>query len=404
MSVFKKNIQEIDEGLISSESLSGSLRENKSVLLYGKFRDVAVGGNLLVKVNTSIGMNDSRNLEIELEKLNKLTSVGYRPDVLMDLSTARTETPLYKYAIDVFGGPVGTLPHYLCFDHQHGIDLELLMHEIEKQAEMGVSFMTFHLTPRRYLYEKAKATRLTPVTSRGGGIILKDMYLNNRDESILSQNFERILSILKKYKVALSIGTTFRPATTVDALDEVQLEEIKLQSKYISAAKSAGVQVLMEGMGHAPLHKISEYVKLIKCLHDIPVMPLGPITTDAAVGEDHISSAIGAAFMAYIGGADIINSITREEHTGGVPTTVAVLEGLRAARIAAHSVNIARYPYFDKLEQATSEIRANNYTCVIDSGLFKESTRQRFSMGCSRCGSVCPLIFNREASLEDTAP
>jgi len=155
-------------------------------------------------------------------------------------------------------------------------------------------------------------------------------------------------------------------------------------------------------MGHAPLHKISEYVKLIKCLHDIPVMPLGPITTDAAVGEDHISSAIGAAFMAYIGGADIINSITREEHTGGVPTTDAVLEGLRAARIAAHSVNIARYPNLDKLEQATSESRANNYTCVVDSGLFKESTRQRFSMGCSRCGSICPLIFNREASLQDT--
>jgi phosphomethylpyrimidine synthase len=159
----------------------------------------------------------------------------------------------------------------------------------------------------------------------------------------------------------------------------------------------------MEGMGHAPLHKISEYTKLIKQVHDIPVMPLGPITTDAAVGEDHISSAIGAAFMGYLGGADLINSVTREEHTGGVPTFEAILEGLRAARIAAHSVNITRYPKLDRLEQNTSEVRGENYTCVVEGGLFQQSTRLRFSMGCSRCGDLCPLLFNRESDLKDSA-
>jgi phosphomethylpyrimidine synthase len=396
------NIQEIDESLITPEKFDRALNEGKSVLLKGKLRNVAVGGNLLIKVNTSIGMSNSLNLKQELEKVTQLSSIGYRPDTLMDLSTVRSKTPLYKYAIDIFGGPVGTLPHYICFDHKHGLNLELFMNELETQAKAGVSFMTLHLTPRKDLYEKAKATRLTPVTSRGGGLILKDMYLNNRDENVLSLHFHDILSIFKKYGITLSIGTTFRPATTVDALDEVQIEEIKLQNEYISIAKSVGVQVLMEGMGHAPLDKISEYTKLIKQVHDIPVMPLGPITTDAAVGEDHISSAIGAAFMGYLGGADLINSVTREEHTGGVPTFEAILEGLRAARIAAHSVNITRYPKLDRLEQNTSEVRGENYTCVVEGGLFQQSTRLRFSMGCSRCGDLCPLLFNRESDSGQT--
>jgi len=396
------SIQEINEGLIAYEECNQLLSEGRAVLLKGSSRNIAAGGKFLVKVNTSIGLNNSQSLEGELNKIAQLSSVGYRPDTLMDLSKIRSETPLYKYAIDTFGGPVGTLPHYLCFDHKYGLNLELLMHEIETQAQAGVAFMTLHLTPRRNLYERAKAIRLTPTTSRGGGIILKDMYINNRDESLLSLYLNDILAIFKKYGIALSIGTTFRPATTVDALDEIQLEEIKLQNEYISIAKSIGVQVLMEGIGHAPLHKISEYTKLIKSVHDIPVMPLGPITTDAAVGEDHISSAIGAAFMGYIGGADIINSITREEHTGGVPTFDSILEGLRSARIAAHSVNITRYPKLDQFEQDTSETRARNYTCVVEGGLFQDSTRLRFSMGCSRCGELCPLLFNREYNSKDT--
>lgn len=392
-------VQEVNENLVPVQVLAELIQKGSAVLLRGKRKLVAVGDGLLVKVNTSIGISSLSNLDTELEKIFKLSSLGYRPDILMDLSTVRTEKPLYSFAIEIFGSPIGTLPHYLCFTPQKGIDLKLLMEEIEKQAESGVSFMTLHLTPRKYLYEKAKATRLTPITSRGGGIVIKDMYLNNREESILSLHFDDILHILKKHNVALSIGTTFRPSTTVDALDEVQLEEMKIQGEYISAAQHFGVEVMMEGMGHAPLNKIEEYVRLIKNSYSVPVMPLGPITTDAAVGEDHISSAIGASFMAYLGGADIINSVTREEHTGGVPTIESVLEGLKAARIAAHSVNITRFPDLDNLDRSIAETRARSYTCVVDGGLFTESTKQRLSMGCSRCGNLCPLVFNRQLSL-----
>ncbi|MEC4882773.1 MAG: phosphomethylpyrimidine synthase ThiC [Scytonema sp. PMC 1070.18] len=400
MILLDENIQEIKENLLSFEELTKTLQKDKGIVLRGKSRSVAVGESLLVKVNTSIGISNFRELNTELYKLELLSSIGYHPDTLMDLSTVHTEKPLYSFAIDIFGGPVGTLPHYLCFNHQQGINSTLLMEEIEKQAEAGVAFMTLHLTPRRYLYEKAKVTRLTPITSRGGGIVIKDMYINNREENILSLHFDEILKIFKKHNITLSIGTTFRPSTTVDALDEVQLEEIKIQGEYISTAQSAGVSVIMEGMGHAPLNKIVEYVKLVKNSYGIPVMPLGPITTDAAVGEDHISSAIGASFMAFLGGADIINSVTREEHTGGIPTVESILEGLKSARIAAHSVNIVRFPSLDRIEHLMAESRAKNYTCVIGGGLFTESAKQRFSMGCSRCGNVCPLIFNQKFDID----
>lgn len=387
-------VQEILEDLIPVSALLDKLQDGKAIILKGRDRNVAVGEGLLVKVNASIGASHSKSFKSEMEKLKLLSSVGYRPDTLMDLSIIRVDKPLYLYAMEMFGGPVGTLPHYLCYQPQKGIDVKDLIDEIEKQAEMGVSLMTLHLTPRKYLYEKACKTRVIPVVSRGGGIIIRDMYINDRTESLLSLYFDEILRILKRHNVALSIGTAFRPGTTVDALDEVQLEEIKIQGEYINAARKAGVSVMMEGIGHATLDKIASYIKIVKTRYGVPVMPLGPIPTDAAVGEDHIASAIGATYMAFLNGADIINSITREEHTGGIPTLESVLEGLKAARIAAHVVNIARFTKLDVIDRQLSEKRGVHYTCVVEGGLFTESAKQCFSMGCSRCEKECPLRLN----------
>jgi phosphomethylpyrimidine synthase len=391
-----ESIQEVKENLITSNTLLDKLQNHSAVLLKGKNQSIAAGEGLLVKVNVSLGISNPNKTHIELKKLSDLTSIGYKPDTIMDLSIVHTDAPLYLQAVETFGGPVGTLPHYLCFNEQKGIEPKLLLDEIERQAERGVSFMTLHLTPRKYLYEKAIATRLTPITSRGGGIIIRDMYINNREESVISLYFDQILQILRENNVTLSIGTAFRPANTIDTLDEVQLEEIKIQGEYIMEAQCAGVQVMMEGMGHSTLNKIAEYVQIVRENYSIPVMPLGPIPTDAAVGEDHIASAIGASFMAYMGGADIINAVTREEHTGKVPTTESVLEGLRAARIASHTVNIARFSQLDTIDNQISKNRAKNYTCVVEGGLFSESSRQRFNMGCSRCEKVCPLLPTKD--------
>mgnify|MGYP001617368902 FL=1 len=129
-------------------------------------------------------------------------------------------------------------------------------------------------------------------------------------------------------------------------------------------------------------------------------MPLGPTTTDAAVGEDHISSAIGSAYMAFLGAAHVLNSMTREEHTGRIPTLESILEGLRAARIAEHTVNIARFPQVLEPDRDIAQKRAGNYTCVVEGGLFTESAERRFSMGCSRCGAECPLLLNQRSAGE----
>ena len=388
------SIQEVTEKLTTRAALTRKLRDGRLILLRGKNRNVAIGKGALLKVNTSIGVSDRNGLRAELKKLDLLASVGYRPDTMMDLSMIRLDKPLYTFAIDKFGGPVGTLPHYLCYNDRKGIDASELLAEIERQSEAGISFMTLHTTARKYLYEKAKTTRLIPVVSRGGQITINDMYINNRDESIISLYFDEILRILRRHDVVVSIGTTFRPGATNDALDGVQLEEIELQGDYIKASQHAGVAVMMEGIGHASLDKVAEYVVTVKRNYDVPVMPLGPIPTDAAIGQDHISSAIGATYMALLNGADIINSVTPEEHTGGIPDKCSIMDGLKAARIASHAVNIVRFPRLNLVDRVVSEQRGKNHTCVVDGGLFTDSVSQRISRGCSRCGEKCPLLLS----------
>lgn len=393
------SIQEVVEGLVSLDKLGANLSDGSCVILRGRNRSVGIGKDLLVKVNVNIGASSRSALDAELEKLRHLSRLGYRPDAMMDLSIVRLKKPLYLHMLQHFGGPVGTLPHYLCHEPEKGVDPQLLLEEIARHAEAGVGWVTLHLTPTKELYEEARRTRLVGMASRGGGIVIHDMYLNNRGESVLSLHFDEILQILKKSGVALSIGTAFRPASVVDALDRVHLKEIDLQGAYIREARRQGVQVIMEGVGHITLERIAEYVQRVKPRYGIPLVPLGPIPTDAAVGEDHISSAIGAAYMALIGGADMINSVTRQEHTGGVPSIDSVDEGLRATRIAAHSVNIARFNKLDTaLDKTTSEKRARNYTCVVEGGLFTESARMRFAMGCTRCREQCPFLVSYELS------
>jgi phosphomethylpyrimidine synthase len=388
------DLQDICEGIITVEKLREKLDDGSAVVLKGKQRSVAVGSDLLIKVNVNIGANEKKAIAQERKKVKVLSRLGYRPDTVMDLSIVRLPKPIYEIAIEEFGGPVGTLPHYLCYHSVKGIDPHLLLEEIEKQAEAGVSWMTLHVTPRKDLYEKAKKIRQIPCTSRGGGIVIKDMYINERSESVISLYFNDILSVMARYKVTLSIGTAFRPATTIDALDKIHLKEILIQGEYIRAARNKGVQVMMEGVGHITLNKLQEYVHIVRSKYNIPLVPLGPIPTDAAGDEDHIASAIGAAYMSLLGGAHMINAITCEEHTGDVPSLDSIVKGLKAARVAAHSVNISRFPQLDVADRAVVNKRGKNYTCVIEGGLFTESAKMRFDMGCGRCRHECPLLIN----------
>jgi phosphomethylpyrimidine synthase len=389
--------QEVSEHLLDTEEVQDGCRDGRIVALGGSGGPVLVGPGTLVKVNTNIGCSRVKDMAAEHLKVDELVAAGYGPDTMMDLSIVRASEPLYIRCMDRLGVPVGTLPHYLCYKPRRGMDAGLLMEEIHRQAEAGVAWMTLHLSVTRELYDLARRMRKTPTTARGGGIVISDMLLNDRPEGILAARFSEIIEIMAKHGTVLSLGTTFRPANTVDALDAAHRNELTLQRQFANEASRQGVPVMLESVGHMKLSQVQDFVSLVRgqLKFDGPVMTLGPIPTDAAVGEDHIANAIGGAMLAYAGGTNVLNCVTREEHTGGVPTPDSMLESLRAARIAAHAVNISIFPALDSpAERATSDRRSQSYTCVVEGGLFSKSSRTRFQMGCSRCGNECPLLIN----------
>ena len=398
--------QEVHEGLLSFRRVRSGVAAGKLVPLSSAEQTVLAGPGALIKVNTSVGCSNVRELKVELEKVDTIARAGYRPDVMMDLSTVRPREPLYRYISASLGIPVGTLPHYLCYKPRRGVDVQQLLEEIERQAEGGVAWMTLHLSPTRELNDISRRTRETATTARGGGIVVRDMLLHDRNESVLAERFSDIAIILKRNNVALSLGTTYRPANTVDALDSAHVKELERQTVFYNEARRLGIPVMLEAVGHMRLKDFAQFTRFIRrnLRFPGPVMALGPIPTDAAVGNDHIANALGAGMLAFEGGTNIVNSVTREEHTGQVPSHDSILEGLRAARIAAHAVNISLFPELDfPAENEVIRKRDHNYTCVVQGGLFDQSAETRFAMGCTRCGNECPLLVNfvtdREAGI-----
>lgn len=385
--------REVQSGLLTEQDIAKMINSKECIsYIHHEKYPLLVGPKVLLKVNTNIGVSDITNLEIELRKLKYLTGLRYAPDTMMDHTYVPVGRPLWKYMVEEFKGPVGTLPHYSTFDVDNGIDIGNLLETIEEMAMGGVSFMTLHPTATISLLELAKKCRKIPTTSRGGAVVLKDAILNNRNENIFTDNFVDILKLFKKYNLTLSVGTTFRPACINEALDVVQMEEIKEQKKYIDMAKANGVNVIMEGIGHISLNMIPNYCKLIN-MYNTPLMPLGPMPTDATIGFDHVTAAIGATVTALNGNVGIINSVTREEHTGNVPSDESIVEGLKAARVVAHSINVARFPQFREIDNAIAENRANNRSCVIKGGIFADETANEEGAGCSRCRYECPLTI-----------
>ena len=193
--------------------------------------------------------------------------------------------------------------------------------------------------------------------------------------------FDDICKILKNNSVVVSVGTTFRPSTLYDALDKIQLSEIKMQKDIIKLLRKRGIPVMMEGVGHISLNDLKKYVKLIREDFYIPFMPLGPIPTDRAIGWDHVSAAIGASYMALLDGADIINAVTREEHTGGVPNTNSIYEAIKSVQVVVNSINDVRF--FEQYNKVQDGRKTN---CM---GIIKED------IGCERCKEECPFLLNK---------
>lgn len=360
--------------------LKKRIQDNEIIFLKGNKYDTLVGKGLQLKINSSVGLSDEHNLKNEEEKILKIAEFDVKPNTMMDLSIISLKIPLYQIIQEQVGCPVGTVPAYVCFDDKFGIDKNRFLEEIEKQAQNGVSFMTLHFTAVDEIYRKSYKRNI-PIISRGGSILLRDLYMNKREDNILLENFEDICKILKKYSVVASIGTTFRPSSLYDALDEVQLCELKMQKDIVKALIKNGINVMMEGIGHISLKDLKRYIELIREDFYVPFMPLGPITTDRAIGWDHISAAIGSSYMALLNGADIINTVTREEHTGGIPSIDSIYEAIKSAQVVVNSINDVRF--FEDFNKAKNE---NKNNCM---GIMKSD------VGCDRCKSECPFWLSR---------
>jgi phosphomethylpyrimidine synthase len=358
----------------------------------GRGQSVFVGRGHPVRVNLSVGNNrvDPDGLDAERCKIRDVLGHSRKADMMMDLSVIQSRPEPWQILVDEFVGPVGVVPHYLAFDPTHGISPTRLMSRIERLVESHVAFLTIHPTPTRPLVEKAQNSRVIPVTSRGGSAVIRDMFVNGRERSIYWQLFRDITAVAAEYRVVLNLGTAFRSACLRDGLDAVTRAEIQIQKELLAVAREQGAMVTLEGPGHVTLSEIDEYVRLTSPL-DVPLMPLGPMVTDAFSDVDHIINAIGAATLTARAKGGVINAVSRIEHAGSVPSSQQLIEALDAARAAAHAATISYEPRNRMVDDLFAVGRAQHGTCSI-ADRTKTQDPAEFEKGdCTRCGHLCPL-------------
>jgi phosphomethylpyrimidine synthase len=301
-----------------------------------------IGRNFLVKINANIGNSAvASSIEEEVEKMTWAARWG--ADTIMDLSTGSDIHATREWIIRNSPVPVGTVPIYQALEKVGGraeeLSWEAYRDTLIEQAEQGVDYFTIHAGVRlRYVPLTAK--RLTGIVSRGGSIMAAWCLAHHR-ESFLYTHFEEICSIMRAYDVAFSLGDGLRPGCIADANDEAQLAELRTLGELTTVAWANDCQVMIEGPGHVPMHRIKENMDLqLELCHEAPFYTLGPLTTDIAPGYDHITSAIGAAMIGWYGTA-MLCYVTPKEHLG-LPNRQDVKDGVIAYKIAAHAADLAK--------------------------------------------------------------
>lgn len=306
-----------------------------------------VGKPFTVKVNANFGTSMACNdPELELEKLQASIDAG--ADAVMDLSTGGDMEDLRREVIKRSTVPVGTVPIYdaaVRAYERHGDASKFspidLFEVVQKHAEQGVDFVTLHCGVTRSAVKKVRDTkRVTRIVSRGGSLLATWMEREEK-ENPLYTGYDELLRILKKHDVTISLGDGLRPGCLNDATDPAQIEELIVLGDLTLRAWEAGVQVMVEGPGHVPLHQVQANIVLQKRLcHGAPFYVLGPLVTDIGAGYDHITGAIGGA-LAGMAGADFLCYVTPAEHLS-LPTVEDVRAGVIATKIAGHAVDIMR--------------------------------------------------------------
>ncbi len=317
-----------------------------------------IGKAFAVKLNTNIG-NSALSSGIEEEVAKAVWSCYWGGDTLMDLSTGNHIHETREWIIRNCPVPVGTVPIYQALEKVDGkvkdLTWEIYRDTLIEQAEQGVDYFTIHAGALRE-HADLIGERLTGCVSRGGSIMVQWAVMHKR-QSFLYEHFDEICEILAQYDVAISLGDGMRPGSTHDANDRSQFLELDVLGKLTERAWAHGVQVLIEGPGHVPMHKIEENMeRQARVCHEAPFYTLGPITTDIAPGYDHITSAIGAAIIGRLGTA-MICYVTPKEHLS-LPTLQDVREGVIAYKIAAHAADLAKgFPGASVRDDALSKAR-----------------------------------------------
>ncbi|HZV48229.1 MAG TPA: phosphomethylpyrimidine synthase ThiC [Candidatus Dormibacteraeota bacterium] len=317
-----------------------------------------IGRRFKVKINANIGNSAVvSSIEEEVEKMRWATLWG--ADTVMDLSTGKDIHETREAIVRNSPVPVGTVPIYQALEKVRGrpedLSWEVYRDTLIEQAEQGVDYFTIHAGVRlRYI--PLTVDRVTGIVSRGGSIVAA-WCLAHHQENFLYTHFEEICEILRAYDVSVSLGDGLRPGSIADANDEAQFAELRTLGELTEVAWRHDVQVMIEGPGHVPLHRIRENVELERELcHDAPFYTLGPLTTDVAPGYDHITSAIGAATIGWLGTA-MLCYVTPKEHLG-LPDRQDVKDGVIAYRIAAHAADLAKdHPRAREWDDALSRAR-----------------------------------------------
>nr|WP_314188118.1 phosphomethylpyrimidine synthase ThiC [uncultured Brevundimonas sp.] len=321
-----------------------------------------IGRNFLVKINANIGNSAVlSSVDDEVDKLVWATRWG--ADNVMDLSTGRNIHNIRDWIIRNSPVPIGTVPIYQALEKVNGIaeDLtwEVFRDTLIEQAEQGVDYFTIHAGVR-LPFVPLTANRVTGIVSRGGSIMAKWCLAHHR-ESFLYEHFEDICDIMRAYDVSFSLGDGLRPGSIADANDAAQFAELRTLGELTKIAWAKGCQVMIEGPGHVPMHKIKQNMdEQLKHCHEAPFYTLGPLTTDIAPGYDHITSAIGAAMIGWFGTA-MLCYVTPKEHLG-LPDRQDVKDGVITYKIAAHAADLAKgHPaarlHDDALSRARFEFR-----------------------------------------------
>ncbi len=375
---------------------------------------VVIGRNFLVKINANIGNSAvTSGAAEEVEKL--VWAIRWGADTVMDLSTGRNIHNIRDWILRNSPVPIGTVPIYQALEKVDGepekLDWEVFKDTLIEQAEQGVDYFTIHAGVR-LAYVPLTAKRVTGIVSRGGSIMARWCLAHHR-ESFLYEHFGDICDIMRKYDVSFSLGDGLRPGSIADANDAAQFAELDTLGELTKIAWDKGCQVMIEGPGHVPMHKIKVNMdKQLAVCGEAPFYTLGPLTTDIAPGYDHITSAIGAAMIGWFGTA-MLCYVTPKEHLG-LPNRDDVKAGVITYRIAAHAADLAKgHPSARLRDDAVSRARfdfrwQDQFNLSLDpdtARAFHDETlpkeAHKVAHFCSMCGpKFCSMKITQDLRVE----